>query len=222
MATDALWISLPSRSKPDPERGWVGALGRGCHAKAAGSTASIPTARRCSSSAKAISATTIIPAPNGWSSIEPRRCARARESRRQRPSAFSGKKIGGFRKHSIIRIGESPWLYLHGSRSIGGCNETSIGLIVAETRRIVGRHARCAAAQARRRLPPWWPPSPFGPRAHAGRRRRLADPNPAHTRDDRRRDNGAYCDARAPKTICGASIDAVRDQHHPQSRRKVA
>jgi hypothetical protein len=57
---------------------------------------------------------------------------------------------------------------------------------------------------------------------HAGRRRRLADPNPAHTRDDRGRDNGAYCDARAPKTICGASIDTVRDQHHPQSRRKVA
>jgi hypothetical protein len=57
---------------------------------------------------------------------------------------------------------------------------------------------------------------------HAGRRPRLADPNPAHTRDDRGRDNGAYCDARAPKTICGASIDAVRDQHHPQSRRKVA
>ena len=42
MATDALWISLPSRSKPDPERGWAGALGRGCHAKAAGSTASDP------------------------------------------------------------------------------------------------------------------------------------------------------------------------------------
>jgi len=57
---------------------------------------------------------------------------------------------------------------------------------------------------------------------HAGRRRRLADPNPAHTRDDRRRDNGADCDARAPKTICGASIDTVCDQHHPQSRRKVA
>jgi hypothetical protein len=57
---------------------------------------------------------------------------------------------------------------------------------------------------------------------HAGRRPRLADPNPAHTRDDRGGDNGAYCDARAPKTICGASIDAVRDQHHPQSRRKVA
>jgi hypothetical protein len=57
---------------------------------------------------------------------------------------------------------------------------------------------------------------------HAGSRRRLADPNPAHTRDDRRRDNAADCDARAPKTICGASIDTVRDQHHPQSRRKVA
>lgn len=36
----------------------------------------IPTARRCSSSAKAISATTMIPAPNGWSSIERPRCAR--------------------------------------------------------------------------------------------------------------------------------------------------
>jgi hypothetical protein len=46
---------------------------------------------------------------------------------------------------------------------------------------------------------------------HAGRRRRLADPNPAHTRDDRGGDNGAYCDARAPKTICCASIDAMRD-----------
>lgn len=57
---------------------------------------------------------------------------------------------------------------------------------------------------------------------HTGRRPRLADPNPAHTRDDRGGDSGAYCDARAPKTICGASIDAVRDQHHPQSRRKVA
>ena len=57
---------------------------------------------------------------------------------------------------------------------------------------------------------------------HAGRRPRLADPNPAHTRDDHGGDNGAYCDTPAPKTICGASIDAVRDQHHPQSRRKVA
>ena len=50
----------------------------------------IPMARHCSSSAKAISATTTIPAPKGWSSIEPPRCARARESRRQRASTFSG------------------------------------------------------------------------------------------------------------------------------------
>jgi hypothetical protein len=59
----------------------------------------------------------------------------------------------------------------------------------------------------------------LGDRAvHIGSRR-LADPNPAHARDDRGRDNGAYCDARTPKAICGVSIDAVRDQHHPQSRR---
>jgi hypothetical protein len=41
----------------------------------------IRTARRCSSSVKAISATTMVPAPNAWSSIERPPCARARESR---------------------------------------------------------------------------------------------------------------------------------------------
>jgi hypothetical protein len=43
----------------------------------------------------------------------------------------------------------------------------------------------------------------------------LADSNAAHTRDGRCRDKGAYCDARAPKTICSEPIDAMRDQYHP-------
>src|SRR3954467_14213104 len=47
-------------------------------------------ARHCSLSAKATSLTTTIPAQKCSSSIEPLRCARARESRRQRStSTFS-------------------------------------------------------------------------------------------------------------------------------------
>src|SRR4051812_10023442 len=52
-----------------------------------------------------------------------------------------------------------------------------------------------------------------GPRAL--RPPRLADPNAAHTRDDRCRDKGADCDTRAPKTICREPIDAMRDEYHP-------
>jgi len=64
--------------------------------------------------------------------------------------------------------------------------------------------------------------APSDGRAVAGSRSQHRDPNPAHARDDRSRDKGAQRDPCAPKTICDASIDAVRDQHHPQSRRKVA
>src|SRR5215467_14962690 len=50
-------------------------------------------ARHCSLSAKAISLTTRIPAQKRWFSIEPPRCARAPESRRQRTSTFSGNEM---------------------------------------------------------------------------------------------------------------------------------
>ena len=47
-------------------------------------------------------------------------------------------------------------------------------------------------------------------------RSQCTDPDAAHSRDDRGRDDSAHRDADCPKAIGITLIDAVRDQHHSQ------
>jgi hypothetical protein len=47
-------------------------------------------------------------------------------------------------------------------------------------------------------------------------RSQCTDPDAAHSRDDRGRDNGAHRDAKPPKAIGITLIDTVRDQHGSQ------
>jgi len=47
-------------------------------------------------------------------------------------------------------------------------------------------------------------------------RSQCTDPDAAHTRDDRRRDDGAHRDTDTPKAIGAPFIDTVRDQHQSQ------
>ena len=47
-------------------------------------------------------------------------------------------------------------------------------------------------------------------------RSQCTDPDAAHSRDDRGRDDSAHRDADYPKAIGITLIDAVRDQHHSQ------
>src|SRR6516165_11196137 len=59
-------------------------------------------------------------------------------------------------------------------------------------------------------------------RRQASVRSERPDPDAAHSGDDRGRDNGAYCDARAPNAVGAALIHAVGDQHDSKPRRDVA
>ena len=47
-------------------------------------------------------------------------------------------------------------------------------------------------------------------------RSQYTDPDDAHSRDDRGRDDGAHRDADIPKAIGITLIDAMRDHHHSQ------
>src|SRR5215831_16406304 len=85
---------LSSESEPDGPRSRPRpALHADAKRLPSGQPPLIPMARHCSLSAKATSLTTRIPAQKSWFSIEPPRCARARESRRQRTSTFSGNEM---------------------------------------------------------------------------------------------------------------------------------
>src|SRR4051812_22712161 len=88
----------------------------------------------------------MIPAPNGW--VFNRRCARGRESRRQRPSAFSGKRTV-VSENTRISEAKAPGCTYTDRDQLEAAMKRRLGLLLRETRRIVGRHARCAAAQAR-------------------------------------------------------------------------
>src|SRR5262249_5259946 len=108
-------------------------------------------ARHCSLSAKATSLTPRIPAQKGLSSIEPPRCARARESRRQRTSTFSGNEMVLSESTRLSEEAKAPGCIYADRNQLEATIKTSIAPIVAETRRTVGRLACGAAAQARRR-----------------------------------------------------------------------
>src|SRR5215831_14610010 len=98
-------------------------------------------ARHCSLSAKAISLTTRIPAQKRWFSIEPPRCARAPESRRQRTSTFSGNEMVLSESTRLSEEAKAPGCIIADRNQLEATIETSIAPLRKRGEQSVGLHA---------------------------------------------------------------------------------